>query len=98
MTTELKYAVYDAKSGQNTYCNTKEDAISIFINNLIQFATSHFYDTPFAIVQTNEDGSETWKGFDEKEMKREFLNSEIEKAVREKFLTKSELTKVEKMP
>ena len=56
----IKYAIYDAKNGENIIYNTKEEAIDAFWLHVISFAKSHFHNTAYMTVQYNEDGSETW--------------------------------------
>lgn len=55
-----KYAVYNAVTGENVFYDTQEDALLAFWQNVMSFAVSHFHNTAYTVVETNDDGSETW--------------------------------------
>ena len=72
-----KYAVYNPMSGENIVFETKEEAILNFWNFAIQIARSHFHNTAYMVVETNEDGSETWYNDDNQEIERPKTQEEI---------------------
>lgn len=65
-----KYAIYSAETGENVFFETKEEAIEAFWNFVIFIATNHFHNTAYMVVETNEDGTETWYNDNNQEIER----------------------------
>lgn len=72
-----KYAVYNAETGENVFFETKEEAIQGFWSNVIKIAKTHFHDTAYMVIETNEDGSETWYNDENKEIEKPKTIEEI---------------------
>jgi hypothetical protein len=56
----IKYAVLNPFNGQYTKVDTKEEAYSIIVENVLEFYKTHVHDNPIAEIQVNENGDEIW--------------------------------------
>jgi len=77
----IKYAVYNPQSGQNIFCDTKEEALQEFWKNVVALAISHTYNTAYMVVEQNEDGSEIWRNDNEEVIRKPILSFEIQKYI-----------------
>jgi len=60
----IKYAVYNPTNGESILVDTEEHATELFWGYMIQMALPFFHNTPYMLVEQNEDGSEVWKNID----------------------------------
>jgi hypothetical protein len=72
-----KYAVYNPTTGKNIFFGTKEEAILNFWGFAINIARSHFHNTAYMVVETNEDGVETWYNDENQEIERPKTEQEL---------------------
>lgn len=59
-----KYAVYNPTNGESILVDTEEQATELFWGFMIQLALPYFHNTPYMLVEQNEDSSEVWKNID----------------------------------
>ena len=76
-----KYAVYDARSGENIIYNTKEEALQAFWVNVVDFAKSHFHNTAYTAIETDENGIEIWYNDNNQEIDKPMTAADIEEFV-----------------
>lgn len=76
-----KYAVYDTSTGENSIYQTKEEALQAFWKNVVSFAISYFHNTPYTVIETNADGSETWYNDKNEEIQKPLTAEEIEQQI-----------------
>lgn len=76
-----KYAVYDAKNGKNIIYNTKEEALQAFWVNVVGFAKSHFHNTAYTVIETDENGIETWFNDNNQEINKPMTAADIEEMI-----------------
>lgn len=74
-----KYGVIDLENGETTIIDTKEEAIKLFVERMINFSLPYFHNTPFISIEFNDDGTETWYNESEQEIDKILTYSEIEK-------------------
>jgi hypothetical protein len=56
-----RYAVYNPLNGETTLVDTKEEAVMLFWERMIDVSAPFFHNTMWMTVEQNEDGSEVWK-------------------------------------
>jgi hypothetical protein len=93
-----KYAVYDAKNGENIMYNTKEEALDAFWVGVISFAKKHFHNTAYMTVQYNEDGTETWFNDSNIEIDRPKTKEELAELLNLSKISEENKTSVEVLP
>ena len=74
---QTKYAVYDPSENKYFYFETKDEAIKYFWKAMFNFSYCYFHNTPFSVVEINDDGSESWKSADGSDMENPTLPQEI---------------------
>jgi len=95
---ELKYAIYDAKNGENIIYDTKEEAIDAFWIHVISVAKKDFHNTAYMTVQLNEDGTETWFNDSNNEIERPKTRAEIAELLNLSKISEENKTSVEVLP
>lgn len=55
-----KYAVLNPLNGQYTKVDTKEEAYSAVVQNILEFYKAHVHNTPITELHVDENGNETW--------------------------------------
>lgn len=55
-----QYALLNPKTGSYELFNSREEAVPRFAEIALSLMLEHTQQSPFTIVETNEDGSQTW--------------------------------------
>ena len=76
-----KYAVYDASTGCNVIYDNKNEALQAFWVNVVYTAMNFYHNTPYMIVEIDENGLETWKTISEEIITKPVSEAEIENYV-----------------
>jgi hypothetical protein len=71
---KIKYAVYDAITGENTLYDSKEQALEAFWAYVVALAKSHFNNSAYTVVEQYEDGTEKWFNDNNQEIEVEIFD------------------------
>jgi hypothetical protein len=93
-----KYAIYDARNGENIIYDTKEEAIDAFWAHVISIAKKDFHNTAYMTVQQNEDGTEIWYNDNNNEIERPKTKEEIKELLKGPKISEANETTVEILP
>lgn len=63
-----KYGVILPSSGETTIVSTKEEAINLFWERMVEFSFPYFHNTFYVSIDYNDDGTETWYNESEDEI------------------------------
>lgn len=74
----IKYATYNALTGENVFHDTKEAALQDFWTQVVNYARSHWHNTAYTVVEQREDGSEVWYNDNNQEIESPKTAAEIE--------------------
>lgn len=74
---QLKYAVYNAQTGQNTLFDSKEEAVQEFWKYVVALAKTHFNSTAYTVVEQYPDGTEKWYNDNNQEIDNPLSYQEI---------------------
>lgn len=74
---QIKYAVYDATTGDNKMFETKEEAIKMFWKNVVKLALNNFHNTAYTVVEILDDGTERWYNDNNEEIELPKTEAEI---------------------
>jgi hypothetical protein len=59
-----KYAVFNPLNGQYTKADTKEEAYSIIVNNVLELYKVHSNNYSISTIEIDANGNETWVSAD----------------------------------
>jgi hypothetical protein len=77
-----KYGVFDNNTGEYTFVSTKDEAVELFWNRVVEVARTHFHGTAYVTVIQNDDGAETWLNDSGEEITRQRTKQELEALVK----------------
>ena len=57
---KTQYSVYNPTDGSRALYDTREEAMIAFADLALAFALPFFHGLPFSLVETSDDGTQTW--------------------------------------
>lgn len=56
----IQFAVLDPLTGEHSRVETEEDAVNLFAGRVLALALPFWHNTPYMLVETDENGIEHW--------------------------------------
>lgn len=76
-----KYSVINPTNGENVLYDTKEEALAAFWDLVMYMVNMHFHNTPYVLVDIDDNGVETWRNVDGEEVIRPLTPEEMEEKI-----------------